>query len=282
MYTRPTTPLAIGGVIDDAIKLYRGSFRSCWVLSLIGSAAIVGAGVYLLTQMLGIAGGLGVAQGVAPDPKAMMPMMLGIFSSMLKIYIVLGLISLLVYAALFAQMSNIARGGAPQSLAELLGLALRRLPGLIVASIIFGVGTWIGFVLLFIPGVYLWGKLELWFVAVFADDVGAIEALGRSWTVTAGNWWRSVTIISVALIMIFVLELLVSVVSGVLIGVPLGISHMQDIKIWTFVVPEIVRAVVSIFVLPMIPAALLATYNDLKLRREGGDLAVRVNSLQSA
>jgi len=38
---------------------------------------------------------------------------------------------------------------------------------------------------------------------------------------------------------------------------------------------------VSIFTLPMMPAVLVATYRDLKLRREGSDLAARLGALPS-
>jgi hypothetical protein len=44
---------------------------------------------------------------------------------------------------------------------------------------------------------------------------------------------------------------------------------------------QIITAVERVFVTPMIPAVLVAMYYDLKLRREGGDLAARTKSLQS-
>ena len=37
MYVQPAAPRPIGGVIDDAIKLYRASFRTCWPIALIAS-----------------------------------------------------------------------------------------------------------------------------------------------------------------------------------------------------------------------------------------------------
>jgi hypothetical protein len=45
---------------------------------------------------------------------------------------------------------------------------------------------------------------------------------------------------------------------------------------------QIISAVERVFVTPMIPAVLVAMYYDFKLRREGGDLAVRAKSLQSS
>jgi hypothetical protein len=40
-----------------------------------------------------------------------------------------------------------------------------------------------------------------------------------------------------------------------------------------------VGIVANVFMLPMVPAVLLVMYRDLKLRREGGDLAARVGAL---
>jgi len=44
---------------------------------------------------------------------------------------------------------------------------------------------------------------------------------------------------------------------------------------------QAVGVTVSIFTLPMMPAVLVATYRDLKLRREGSDLAARLGALPS-
>jgi len=41
-------------------------------------------------------------------------------------------------------------------------------------------------------------------------------------------------------------------------------------------------AVLSVFTTPLLTVVMLSIYYDLKLRREGGDLAVRLSSLQPA
>jgi hypothetical protein len=283
MYTRPTAPLPIGGVIDDAIKLYRASFSSCWVLSLIGSIVVGATAIYRASQLRGV-GTLGnlarsadTTQHLAEALRQFSENFRGPgFLSQLLIYGV----QLLIYLALFAQVNNVAQQRSGQSPIDAVAAGLRRLPGSIVAVIVFSVGIGIGFFLLLIPGFYLWGKLEFWLASIFADDVGAIEGLGRSWVATSGNWWRSVTIVSVALIIILVLELLATVVTGSAVGVMLGVYHssLEAIVIAT----QVVSAILSVFVLPMIPAVMLSIYDDLKLRREGGDLAARANSLHSA
>jgi hypothetical protein len=45
---------------------------------------------------------------------------------------------------------------------------------------------------------------------------------------------------------------------------------------------QLLSAAERVFVTSMIPALLVAMYYDLKLRREGGDLAARTKSLQTA
>jgi hypothetical protein len=299
MYTRPTAPLSIGGVLDDAIKLYRGSFRSCWVVSLLGSIALALQGFYFGTKLseLGLTGARG--QGAADILQALGANFRGSF---LTPYLITYLVMLVVYGALFAQINSVASGSSESPGAGLL-TGLRRLPGIVLISIVFAVGAGLAIVILCIPGVLLWtsqqyglslllfalafvpliylsGKFLYWLPAVFADKVGSVGAVGRSWVVTSGNWWRSTTIMTVAGIIVVVMDLMASYVFIALVGV-MGALHRVDVGS-AFLTGEIVRAMVGVFVLPMLPAAMLAIYYDLKLRREGADLAARANSLQSA
>lgn len=276
MYTRPVAPLSVGGVIDDAIKLFTASFRRCFVLSLIGALLLGLSGVYVAVKMSSL--GLGVAGGRSQDPANAMRLLSVMFSSLFGLYLVISLISLLVYLGLFAHINDVATDAPPRGQLAVLGAALRKVPGSVIGAIIFSIAIFIGFVLLVIPGIYLYGKLELWMASMFADDVGGIEALGHSWSATTGNWWRSVASISVALIIIFVLELLVGGISGLVVGI-MGLTHSVD-PIGITIAGTIIRSVIYIAILPMLPAAMVAVYNDLKLRRGGADLAARAKSIQ--
>jgi hypothetical protein len=279
MYVLPTAPLSVGGVLDDAIKLYRASFRSCWIVSLLGSLANVAITIWVFSQ--GLAGLAVMASKPGTDPALVMRSAYQTFSLTSKFYVLFGLIALVMFAMLFAQVSSVHRGRGPLGLGEAFALALRRLPGLIVGAVVFTFATGIGAALLLIPGIYLWGKLEFWFTAVFADDVGGVEGLGRSWNMTVGNWWRSVTILSMFLIIIAVLVYALAA-ALVLIASPLLWSHLQNRALETIMVSQIVRGLLSVVLLPVYPAISLVTYHDMKLRREGGDLAARANALHSA
>ena len=71
-----------------------------------------------------------------------------------------------------------------------------RLVVLFVSALIGGIGVILGLLLLVIPGVYLWVRLYLAPPVVIVDDCGPVEALGESWSRTAGN---TVTVFGVAL-----------------------------------------------------------------------------------
>jgi len=278
MYTKPVAPLPIGGVLDDAIKLYRASFGRCFVLALIGAVLFGVIGLYAALKLQGTVAG--VAAGArAQDPAAARLLFGNMIGSFIGIYLVVVLISTLIYLGLFAHINDAALG-VSRGQGEVLGAALRKLPGAIIATIIFGVAIGVGTLLLVIPGIYLWGKMELWLPSMFVDDVGGIEAIGRSWTATAGNWWRSVVILSVALIILVVLELLGGIIGALVMGV-MGVAHTADL-VNVAIASTAIRSVLYVAILPAVPAVMLAIYNDLKLRREGGDLAARVKSMQPA
>jgi hypothetical protein len=78
-----------------------------------------------------------------------------------------------------------------------------------------------------------------------------------------------------------VLQLVVSLVSGALMGM-FAVGSIAKGSLSFLVFPELIRLVTYVFILPALPAVQLATYYDLLLRRGGGDLAVRAESLKPA
>jgi hypothetical protein len=97
-----------------------------------------------------------------------------------------------IFAALangsFVRLVVAYDGGRRPSFREALQASMRSLLPLIALSLIIGIGTMIGFILLVVPGVIL---SLMWAVAaaVLVDQqCGAFAALGRSRTLTEGAW----------------------------------------------------------------------------------------------
>jgi hypothetical protein len=269
-YELPSAPLSIGGVLDNAIRLYRHAMGRCWVLALI-YAGVLGCFGVLWTLALGNVVAEGGAGRVAPGQLAAVlfsPLTIGGF-------LVAITVSMALYGALVKAEVTLARGGE-FSLGESLGAGLRRLPGVLLASVITMLAFSVGFVLLIIPGIYLIVKMQLWVVAMFVDDASALESISTSWRLTDKRWWRTFVILSVAFILIYVFAL----AFGIIAGIVAAVAHYSFAN--RLLVNQVFSFLSNIIVVPMTVAIGVVLYHDYKLRSEGGDLALRVGSLGKA
>lgn len=279
MYTRPTAPRPIGGVLDDAVRLYRASFSRCWLLSLGGAVLSAAVGVWQARQMAALPlASISVKNPASLTALATAMARLGRMehSPMLWLnYFVLMLVWLLFRAAIIRRQDDVA-SEREESLGEALGHVARHLPEFIVAGIVFLLVTTIGFMILIVPGIWLWGYLQLWLVAAATEDLGPFAALGRSWRLIERHWWRTSATLFVAIVIIVVLGVAGSMFSGIAAVV----AHGDLVTI--LLITQLLSAVINVFTMPMLTAAMVAIFHDLKLRRDGGDLAARVSSLQPA
>ena len=220
-------PRSIGGVLDDAIRLYRRSFSGLWPLTLAAAALIAIPGVFLGIQMAHV-------RALGPQAALAMMKLPGYWLS----YAVMSLVYLVIHGALLSALNRFATRGE-LSIEDALGVGVRRLPSMVA----------VGFLL---------------FLCIM---------VGVSRRLIKGHWWRSVTIVTVGIVIVSVFSLLAGVVNGVVVAV----FRVDPIAV--FVVQPVIGAVINVFMLSLLPSVLLCMYYDLKLRNEGQDLAARVGAL---
>lgn len=286
-YELPSAPLSIGGVLDNAIRLYRHAMARCWILAVI-YATVLGA--------FSIAWALALAKVVASGGAGGPAQMAGLFTSPVTIggFLLAIIVSMTLYGALVKAEVSLARGEESYSVGMALGVGLRRLPGVLLAFLIMMVGV----ALLLVPGVYVLSrtrplgaflliitgvylvylvvKMQLWIVAMFVDDTSAWESIKTSWRLTRKRWWRTLVILSVSFILIYVFALAFGLISGVLTVV----MHVSIAN--RLIVNQVFSFFSNIIIMPMTVAIAVVMYHDYKLRSEGGDLALRVGSLGKA
>ena len=267
MYAKPTSPQTIGGVLDDAIKLYRASFSACWPVA--AAAAVIGGAlsIYLLLHLLGTI-------GVAFNPRSPMQALTAYRQpGVYLVWLVGGAVRLAAYGAMLIYQNALAEGEGTPSMQEALSVTLGRLlPGML-GAVAWWVVVMVGFILLIVPGIYFLGALCLWPACLFIGKAGPLQALQQSRDLIRGHWWRTSTILTVALILVLVLSWVV----GALVAALIPLLHRDLVAMQLAL--QVVAAFVSIFTLSAMPAALVAIYRDLKLRREGSDLAARLGAL---
>ncbi|MCQ1999278.1 glycerophosphoryl diester phosphodiesterase membrane domain-containing protein [Arthrobacter zhaoxinii] len=292
----PLRPLGLGEIMDGAFQACRRN-----ALAAFGNAFVVQAVITLLIVVLGVGlvasfeGWLqsGASSGEVTGP--LVGMAVGSVStlgglSLAGVLIVQGLLVLPVARSAlnlntrFGQVWQLARG----SLGPLAGLALLMLAGaaagvtvlVLLGYLILDAFQAMGLIVV-IPAFFAviaaaaWVsvKLSLAPAALVLEGIGVFPAVRRSWQLTKGNWWRTFGILALT-------SLTVNVLSQIL-SVPLtfGISALTVVDN----VAVTVLSVVLLFVVSLLVAALTCAfqsavtallYIDLRIRREGFDLAL--------
>jgi hypothetical protein len=261
MYVRASAPRTIGGVLDDAISLYRNSYASVWPFTLAAAVVVAIPGAFL---------GLQLAHARTLGPQAILAMMKA--PSYWLTYALIVVFHVAIYGALLSALNSfIERGQASLGAAFATGMSV--LPRMLAVSVLFGLMVAIGLVVLIVPGIYLSGIYQLAVVVLIVERAGVSESFGSSRRLIRGYWWRSAAIITVAIIIVFVFSLIGGMVNGLAVGLfGFGTS-------FALLDQAIVGIVLNAFLLPLLPCFLLAMYYDLKLRHEGGDLAAGVDAL---
>lgn len=182
--------MSVGEVLREAWTFYKRFF-----VRFVTVAAVVFVVIGLANGLLGLAaddGGLGV---------------------LLWALIALG-VSLVGYfwlqGALVEAVRDVRDGRADVSVGELFARTRPRLPALIVAGVLAGIGIALGLVLLIIPGLFL---LSRWFLiapSIVLEGRSAGESFGRSWELTRGHVLPTLGLV--------VLTLLIAFVGGGIVG----------------------------------------------------------------
>jgi hypothetical protein len=256
-------------VLDTTFQLYKASVVKLIPLSLLTAVATSPPTIYML-----------VRGGNFQDPVAMLEMFRssGYWLTVLASWIA----SIWMMSTAYFKVAAIG-AGEDMGLGTALQKALGRLPALLLMTILFTIALTLGFVLLIIPCLILMVSLVLCFSTALFDNKGPVSALSESHRLVWGNWWRTAAILTVGFVVVLVIYLAVSLVIGVLSPLlVLSGGDVGTVVLVTMITSLLLGVMMSLLVTPLYISLLLAVYWDLKLRKDGGDLAARVGALNPA
>lgn len=113
---------------------------------------------------------------------------------------------------------------------------------------------------------------------VMAEGKGPIEALGRSWNLTKGSFWRTFGIFLVVAILTFLVQLVPSSILTAVLLVPLARGAEPDL-VQQQLLSTVVTALTSVLTTPFQLVAFTLMYFDLRIRKEGFDLEQQARAL---
>ncbi len=262
----PLRQMGIGELVDGAVKLYRRDW-----LALTGIAALVLVPLTFIqlwvTQTM-----VSSVDVFATDAE---------FTAMTTQLVLVTLVFLVVQL-LIAQpflVAAISRAAADAYLGEQVTLgstlryALSRLPAILWVTVITLVVTTIGFILLIIPGILAAVRLTLAPAVVVVEDVRGTKAVGRSWNLTAGHFWRVFGTL--------ILSGIITAVGAAIIQIPAElITAQMGPDGWP--VSALGSAVATALITPFSLLIVVLLYFDLRVRKEGYDIEVMAQELAPA
>jgi hypothetical protein len=272
----PQRQLSVGEVLDLSFRIYRVTLVRCLLYATCGVIAGQLAGIYALLKGRTLAHGEGAVEGMLAQLRD---------STFVSLYVFGLLLTLIAYAAVvLRQYAIITDGNAGSEL----GAALRRTPALIGLIVLVALGV----IACFLPAGVTGGALRVLLIIaavvllcyalvaiscaqtiLLVDGAGPVASLARSWRLTAGSFWRLSLIYTVALIVLLALYAVIAAVAGFLAAL---FAHGDVAMVTAFA--QVIGIILGALATPFYGALALAVLADLKVRKEGADLAQRISA----
>jgi membrane-anchored glycerophosphoryl diester phosphodiesterase (GDPDase) len=262
-------PLGLGEILDDIFRVYRRHFGLMCAIALWLSlpsllVQFTSGTAYTFGVLAAFVGSLGNTQStqalMSQQPAEPPNLVLVLLSYLITLAVIPFSLGAISQAAI-----DLAQGKVVSVRSAFAGVA-RRYWALVAQTLLFIVAL---LPLLLCLPVAIWLAIR-WSVAVpalLAERIGPIQALGRSWRLTRGSWWRQFGI----LLLVYLLQATVSGTLGIL-GLPIGFAIPF--------VPPLVRGAIIVTVytlagalsLPVFYLCIVLLYFDLRIRHEHFDL----------
>lgn len=265
-------PRGVGEILDAAIKLYVGNWRV-----LVGCAATVVVPMQLLSGLILLStygNGNDISVGFSSIGRtvtvAQAHAQLGASAINSVVSFVGGAF---VLAALIKALSD-AYLGETASIGRSLRFGLRRLLPLLVLEIVYIIVQVIAFLLLIIPGIWLYCAWSVRVPALVIERAGPFSALGRSHRLVKGRWWPSAGVLLVSQLMVGVLSSLL----GAALGAAFLASGNPSVLFAVFI-SFLISLVSGVLLQPFAAAVITVLYYDLRIRKEGYDIELLADQL---
>ncbi|MDE0193437.1 MAG: hypothetical protein OXQ90_18945 [Gammaproteobacteria bacterium] len=274
----------VGGVLDQGITLFKAAFGS--VVALAFASGLVRSLPYLYPSLTEVVLSSGVLTNAFTEPSRL----LWAFGARALALAVTWPVGMFLCLGVMMQMDAVANGRKLRWKTALGGAWRRVLPlggcllayvatfVLIVGTALLLGGVVVGAFLLDVPPSLLGplaGLVGMAFMLVAAiplvvlfvywclalplvatEDLGAVAALGRSWRLVRGNWWRTLIVVSVAGFIVFAVASLAWAAGMMLVGVTEGGPGVRLTVV-------LINAVGATVAMPLFVGVLLAMLKDL-------------------
>jgi hypothetical protein len=237
-------PMGIGEILSTAFQFYQRHWRT-----LLAIAAVVVVPFTLLQYLLGDqvrTRGEETANGVVIETATWAVGIAGLVTALA------GLLMFLVLTGAITRAVAAEVAGEDPGVEQSYRFGFHRIWSVLLVSVLVGLATVGGLILLVIPGIYIGVRLAVSIEALVVEGRRGTQAMGRSWELVGGHWWHAFATLLVA-------WLLIGVVNAV---IPAPFSGAG------WFVQAVAAAVATVVTLPYGVLVGVLLYLDLRARKE--------------
>jgi hypothetical protein len=252
--------MEVGDLLDETFRMYRRHFflfAGISVILAIPLAALTGYGLLSLSNNLLQA----LSSDRTPDLNQLTPTLVILVVAMLVGFALYPFTSaVVVYAACESAL------GRPVTLWGVVGGVLRRyfpIAGYLILC-------WLMVLTFCLLPLWIW--IWVGWIAVlpvmFIENTGLVAAMGRSWRLVEGRWWRTFLIVFLIVVLWYVVRLAL----GAALFLVNALLQIVLTPLVTLAIIGAASEVLYALATPVVQIALVLIYFDLRVRREGLDL----------
>jgi hypothetical protein len=257
-------PLALGEIIDVSIKLVRRNWRTLAMAVLVVAVPVAVVSMLITTSTTTYDASNDVRsadEGAAYAAGQVVNALL-----QLALY-------LLATVACFEAVAE-AYMGRPTDWRSSLRFAARRSPAVLAMTIVYFLGLFVGAFFFIVGAIFVAVRWSVAMPALLLERQGPIAALGRSWKLVGGFWWK----VFGTLLIVYLLVTVLTVAIGAVVGGVLAVVTNVD-SLLGLLLQQVVSVVVQVLTLPLFAAVTIVLYVDLRVRKEGFDLALMADHI---
>jgi hypothetical protein len=242
--------LGLADVLERAFALYRLHWKA-----LMGFVAILVVPVQFLDQYLNRNFQQQVIAGTqTSEADAVGAVVIGLVIAAITLFVVQPLVN----GGLARAVAMFHLGRTPTA-GDILDGALPFLGSALLVMILYAFVVIGGLLLFVIPGIFFAIRFLFGVPAVVLEKEHGAEALRRSWTLTAGSFWRVFGIV-------LLVAILVAIASSI-VTVPIVLATRNMASGW--IIRAVAGSIVSVVTMPFSQLVTVLLYFDLRVRKEG-------------
>lgn len=261
----PIREMRLGELLDAAIKIYRLYWKTFLAIASYILVPLAFLQSFLTRSQL--TGFRETLRGIEPSE----PSLTAGIASLVSILVMYLFVIPFLTAAFAKVTADLYMGGEP-SVAETYRFALHRTRSILWVSILVGLATFGGVLLLVIPALIFYFRFVFSPVTVVAENLRGTDAMRRSWRLAKGSFWKIFGTV-------FLAGLLARIIAGLVSFIPTAAALFLGPSAWPLA--ALGTSIGQVLTMPFATIVIVLLYFDMRIRKEGLDLALMVEEMSA-